>query len=113
MGPSLPLTSRGEGRSYVGRVMEVVRLSPDEADLFVALDRSEIVDGLYRRVEGGLLLCEHSETITGWPAGLLDKYCRSGAALPSAGAHCSARCWRAGSWASPSSIRAIAAKWPS
>jgi ribosomal protein S18 acetylase RimI-like enzyme len=54
--------------------MEIVRLSPDEADLFATLDRSEIVDGLYRRVDGGLLLREHSETITGWPAGLLDRY---------------------------------------
>jgi ribosomal protein S18 acetylase RimI-like enzyme len=52
----------------------IARLTAADVDLFATLDRSEVVDGLYRSVEGGLLLAPSSETLDGWPDGLLDKY---------------------------------------
>jgi ribosomal protein S18 acetylase RimI-like enzyme len=54
--------------------MVIVRLAAADVDLFATLDRTEVVDGLFRRADGGLLLVEHSEVVEGWPEGLLDKY---------------------------------------
>ncbi len=65
--------------------VELVRLSSADAALFRSLDRSEVVDGRYRSIEGGLLLQDHSEIIDGWPPGLLDKYLPKWTAAAAAG----------------------------
>lgn len=65
--------------------IELVRLQAEDVELLRALDRSEVVDGVYRQVGNELILSDHDEIVDGWPAGVLEKYLRPWAAAAAAG----------------------------
>src|SRR5262245_56147884 len=49
-------------------------LSREEVELVWGIDRSEVIDGVYRLESGRLLLRSEHEEVPGWPPGEAEKY---------------------------------------